>query len=376
MRIVYVVPLLAPYAISRFEELAKIKDVDLHVIVEKNASEERAGWKYQNIEGVHTYLLNAKTYSYLVKHKKSGYSIDNERLYSKELRGLVNKISPDICIVCNSMQLIVLLGPKKYKVGVVIEDTLRAEEGRKRFFRVVKKWLLKTADVYFPFSNDAKEFLKKNGIEKNIYASSWSIGENFFEKENKDINKLKSIFKLDSSKKIYTIVSALIPRKGVGQFIDAWKEMPDSFLNENELHIIGEGVLKIELEHKVKECKLEDKVFFRGSFSYSDVADFLRCTDVFVLPTLEDLCSLAVFEAVASRLPVMTTIYNGARDLVHEGKNGFVFDPENHDSIVEALKKMSISNLESMSIASEKISEQYTDNQVMHEFYHILKEII
>ena len=35
MKVVYVVPLLAPYAISRFQELGKHEDVDLHVIVEK-----------------------------------------------------------------------------------------------------------------------------------------------------------------------------------------------------------------------------------------------------------------------------------------------------------------------------------------------------
>ncbi|MGF0148354.1 glycosyltransferase [Mediterraneibacter faecis] len=376
MKIVYVVPLLAPYAITRFQELGKNEDVELHVIVEKDTFEERTGWKYQEIEGVHTYLLNGQVHSYSVEHKKSGYVIDNAHMYSKGLRRLVNNINPDICIVCNSTQLLSLLGPRKYKVGVVVEDTLRAEEGRKKLNRLVKRLLLKSADIYFPYSKDAMMFLKKNGIKQNCYPSSWSIGESFFEKKDRDINKLKEKFQLESSKKIYTIVSALIPRKGIKQFIDAWKDMPRSFLNNTELHIVGSGPLENELKNSVKEYGLEYSIVFRGNLPYADVADFLSCTDVFVLPTLEDLCSLAVFEAVASGLPVMTTIYNGARDLVNEGVNGYVFDPENRKSIIEALNKMDRADLHAMAAASKELSNKYTDKQVMYNFYLTLKGLI
>lgn len=75
---------------------------------------------------------------------------------------------------------------------------------------------------------------------------------------------------------------------------------------------------------------------------------------------LEDLCGLAVFEAVASGLPVMTTIYNGTRDLVHEGVNGCVFNPENKNSIIDALRKMDKTDLHAMSEASKEISRKYT----------------
>lgn len=376
MKIVYVVPLLAPYAITRFQELGKNEDVELHVIVEKDTFEERNGWKYQEIEGVHTYLLNGQVHSYSVEHKKSGYAIDNAHMYSKGLRRLVNSINPDICIVCNSTQLLSLLEPRKYKVGVVVEDTLRAEEGRRKLNRLVKRLLLKSADIYFPYSTDAMEFLRKNGIKKNCYPSSWSIGESFFEKKNNDINNLKKYFQLQSSKRVYTIVSALIPRKGIKQFIEAWKEMPEKFLNHNELHVVGDGPLEGELKYCVKEYGLEKSIIFRGNLPYKDVADFLSCTDVFVLPTLEDLCSLAIFEAVASGLPVMTTIYNGARDLVHEGVNGFVFNPENKNSIIDALRKMDKADLHTMSVASKEISRKYTNEQVMLEFYQTLKRVI
>lgn len=376
MRIAFVVPLLAPYAISRFAELGRNKDVDLHVIVEKDTFEERKGWKYQEIEGVHTYLLDGKTHGYSVEHKESGYSINNAYLYSKGLKKLVRKIDPDFCIVCNSTQILELFGFRKYKLGVVVEDTLRAEQGRKKLNRMVKRALLKTADFYLPFSEDAVCFLRSNGINSNFYRSSWSIGSGFFRNVKSDIIALKNKYSINEEKQIYTIVSALIPRKGIIQFINAWNCMSDRFKTNKELHILGSGPLEKEIKELIEKYELCNCIKLEGNRPYLEVAEFLECTDVFVLPTLEDLCSLAVFEAVAFGLPIMTTIYNGARDLVVEGVNGYVFDPEQNDSIVEALNKIDNSDLQTMSKESLEIAKKYTDENVMKELYSTLQGIM
>ena len=42
-KVVYVVPILTPYAIARFQVLAKEMGIDLHVIVEKSRTDERNG---------------------------------------------------------------------------------------------------------------------------------------------------------------------------------------------------------------------------------------------------------------------------------------------------------------------------------------------
>ena len=43
IRVVYVVPIIAPYAIPRYQELAKNKDVEVHVIAERDTNAERSG---------------------------------------------------------------------------------------------------------------------------------------------------------------------------------------------------------------------------------------------------------------------------------------------------------------------------------------------
>lgn len=374
-KVVFIVPVLAPYAILRFEEMAKITDIDLHIIVEQDNSVDYKSWNYQQINSCKTYLLGCKETRYKVKHKDSGYSIDNGHRFSFGLKKLVKKIKPDIVIVCNSMQLLFLYGPRKFKLGVIVEDTLRAEEGRKQLNRIIKRLLLKKVDFYLPFTDDATMFLNKNGINGHILRSSWSIDVDFFSdlKEPEKRNAKKIILEISNNVN-YTIVSSMIPRKGLLQFIECWNQMPSDFQKVSELNLLGDGPLENEIKTMTEKNSFHN-IKIHGSRNYQEVSHFLQCSDVFVLPTLEDLCSLAVFEAMASRLPIMTSIYNGARELVQEGINGYVFDSESQESIKIALQKMYNSNLNDMSKASEQIIQNYRNAVVMKKLVGQLVEL-
>ena len=52
-KVVYVVPILAPYAIERFRVLAREPELDVHIIAEKAKTDARqgSGWDFQQIEG-------------------------------------------------------------------------------------------------------------------------------------------------------------------------------------------------------------------------------------------------------------------------------------------------------------------------------------
>ena len=81
-----------------------------------------------------------------------------------------------------------------------------------------------------------------------------------------------------------------------------------------------------------------DRVRFLGWVPAAEVPRYHRLADAFVLPTLQDNWSLAVVEAMASGLPIVTSPYNGLwPELVHEGENGFVVQPENVADLADRL---------------------------------------
>lgn len=375
-KVVYVVPILTPYAIARFQVLAKEKGIDLHVIVENSRTDERngSGGSYQEISGCHTYLLESREHGYQLRNTKSGYSINESRKYSFGLRGLVQKIDPDIVIVCNSTQILFLAGPRKYKLGVLVEDTPRAEEGRRPLNRWVKRLLMGTADFYLPFNSDAVEFLRKNKLTKKQYRSSWSVELPLFSTLSEEERKEKRPRLNISNRTSYVCVAALIPRKGILQLLDAWVSMPADFLQDNELHLIGTGPLEDQIAEKIK-ANPQAHLFLRGGMTYQSVSEFLQCSDVLVLPTLEDVWGLVVMEAMACGLPVLTTPYAGARELIKEGETGYLFDVQDPQQIRKALKRMSESDYREMGRKARRLIEDYSNEKVMQKTAEILESI-
>lgn len=375
MKIVYVVPIIAPYAIPRYSALATNKGVEVHIVVERMTNSERAGWNYTNVPGCIVHMLDSKiAHSYQITNKRNGYKMDKMRYFSVGLRRMVNDIQPDVVLVCNSTQIMFLLGPKKYKLGVIVEDTLRAAEGRSEINKILKNAMLRLADFYVPFSADAIEFLKVNKLEKPQFRSYWSMDhEDFSTLSQTEIVEAKGKYGMDAIKN-FIVVSSLIPRKGILQFLKAWNSMGDAFKSDCKLFILGDGPLKNEILKFIVDNRIEN-VIMVGNKSYDEVIQYYQCADIFVLPTLEDLCSLSVLEAMAAGLPVLTTIYNGARQFVIDGTNGYVFDPLDEKSVCNALENIYNANIEEMSKASLTEVKKYATKTVMDKLYCDLREI-
>ena len=81
------------------------------------------------------------------------------------------------------------------------------------------------------------------------------------------------------------------------------------------------------------------QVSFAGEVS--DPRPFYRDADFFVLPTKHDPCSLVVLEALSMGLPVISTKFNGATEIMADGVHGYVLDdPNDVDVLADAMRKM------------------------------------
>src|SRR5437764_4999522 len=74
------------------------------------------------------------------------------------------------------------------------------------------------------------------------------------------------------------------------------------------------------------------QVSFAGEVA--DTRPFYRDADFFVLPTRHDPCSLVVLEALAMGLPVISTKFNSATEIMADGVHGFILpDPDDVDAL-------------------------------------------
>jgi UDP-glucose:(heptosyl)LPS alpha-1,3-glucosyltransferase len=84
---------------------------------------------------------------------------------------------------------------------------------------------------------------------------------------------------------------------------------------------------------------ISNDITFVGSVD--DTVPYYAAADVYTHPTLYDSCSLVVLEAMASGLPVITTLNNGAGELISEGSEGLVLpEADDVDGLVERIRTL------------------------------------
>ncbi|WP_040207164.1 glycosyltransferase family 4 protein [Neobacillus jeddahensis] len=380
-KIVFIQPTLAPYAKTRFEELAKDKQLDIYLLFEHKTLPHRKGWEVTPVKGCKTIVIGGHNLKSKVYKPELNAYIEGVRGIPYTIPKYLMNIKPDIVIVCNASQLLFVNSVKKilnFKTGIIVEDTIHATKGRSNLSKRLKKIALNLVDFYLPFSNDAIEYLHVNGINNSIYKTSWSMKTDLFYNDNEvsEIRrKIRSRHKLDN-KVVFITLTQLIPRKGLKNLIESWNDSDNRLKSDAELLILGDGPEKEDLIELLVRRQIYN-VQLLGNKSYTEVAEYLQASDIFILPTLEDLFSLSVMEAMASKLPVMTSIYNGARELIIESKNGYVFDSKSKEDTIKALNNMysDKGRLNEMGNLSYEIISNYTDELVMRKLGNTLKGI-
>lgn len=106
-----------------------------------------------------------------------------------------------------------------------------------------------------------------------------------------------------------------------------------------------------------KELCVESRIMFTGAVSRAE--EIYAASDVYVHPTWYDPCSLVVLEALASGLPVITTKFNGAGELLQDGKSGFVIEsPRETDALHNIMTRLTNRELrDHMSVEARKLAE-------------------
>jgi glycosyltransferase involved in cell wall biosynthesis len=92
------------------------------------------------------------------------------------------------------------------------------------------------------------------------------------------------------------------------------------------LIIAGDGPMRALLERRAVELEVADRVHFLGAVE--DVRAVLAALDVFVLPSIAvESFSNAALEAMAMGRPVILSNIGGAREMIHDGVEGYVVNP-------------------------------------------------
>lgn len=282
----------------------------------------------------------------------------------------IKKIKPDIIIVDGFFQWapIALVYCKLHGIPLIIdyERTSHVERNSPWWRTFYRKMFGRLVDGFVVNGSLTIEYLKSLGLDRKVIISGAMAADSFglksavakVSEETKDLLKARLKFKNGLT---YIFVGQLVKRKGVVELLYAWSEHQKKYPLDNLL-LLGDGIQHNELANIIEKKSLNACLL--GQVPYDEIASYYAVADVMVMPTLEDNWSLVVPEGMACGLPILCSIYNGGYpELVHDGVNGFVFNPLSQTSFVKALNAIHDCDLIQMSQQSIEIESNYTPDK-------------
>jgi glycosyltransferase involved in cell wall biosynthesis len=133
-------------------------------------------------------------------------------------------------------------------------------------------------------------------------------------------------------------VGELIPVKRIHDVISAVANLQRSTGVGVRTAIVGAGPLQEELERQVRTCGLTDFVDILGF--RSDVQGLLSRSSVFVLPSAYEGLSIALLDAMAAGLAVVSTDVGEIRDVVIDGVNGMIYNSGDVPALTTILSRL------------------------------------
>src|SRR3989344_7056946 len=142
--------------------------------------------------------------------------------------------------------------------------------------------------------------------------------------------------KVFQTKNIIGTTANLYLTKGIDVLIDAARSLniPDDCI----FIVIGSGPEKQQLEAKIKKLDLGKKVFLVGQIPQA--ARYVPAFDIFVLPSVKEGFPWSILDAMVAKLPVVATNVGAVPEIIEDGKNGFLIEPQQPEAIVDRIKKI------------------------------------
>ncbi len=188
-------------------------------------------------------------------------------------------------------------------------------------------------DEVTAISVGVREYIASRGVNiDKIRLIYTGIDTNHFQKSE---SGLREEFGIAKDTFLIGIVAILRGAKRHKDLIDAVKKLSVKY--DVKLIIAGEGPQWENLQNKIKETGMADKVIMTGF--RTDTVNILSALDLFVLPSNMEALGTALLEAQSCGVPVIGSRVGGIPEALEEHGSGLLFECENVDDLAQKIER-------------------------------------
>lgn len=187
--------------------------------------------------------------------------------------------------------------------------------------------------------------------------------------------RLREELALRPDARLIGIVGRLVNIKNHQLFLGAARKVADQDPTAHFV-VVGDGVLRVELEQQARHLGLEKVVHFIGwqqklDWIYADL-------DVLALTSHNEGTPVSIIEALAGQVPVVATAVGGVPDLLNHGEFGCLVEPGNVDAVAEAVLDClkSGKTTERLALIRRQVLDRYSSARLTADLKHLYRTLL
>jgi glycosyltransferase involved in cell wall biosynthesis len=225
------------------------------------------------------------------------------------------------------------------------------------------KHTFKRAEAVTTPTRRAAEFLEKYTGLSGVQAISCGIDADNYSPsfEPRTENRILFVGRVTGEKQIDVLVQAVA-------LLDASLDV--------RVEIVGGGDQRRNLEQLVETLGMTDRFTFTGYVTDEELRDAYSRATLFAMPSIAELQSIATMEAMASGLPVVAANAMALPHLVHDGENGYLFEPGSAQDLADKITRvltLSPADLEALKRESLKLIEAHDIKRTLNTFERLYR---
>ncbi|MFP4845202.1 glycosyltransferase [Winogradskyella sp. PE311] len=346
MKVVILHPPLYPVNNKLFNELGKY--CDLHVICFGSNPRYHKDWPSSK------FIKDDNKYKLIILEGDSAaYKLQLSPKYIKYIIKEKPEIVVSIAFWVPSLLSSILKYFIKFKFCIITDATINTDSNISKFKILLRKLIVFNTNKLIAGSKLTSQYLgtltkKASKIEESLQTIDVIEWQSIY-KSLPNKNELRAKLNYNSDDKILLSVGQLDDNKNIASLIKQFHK-----LSGYKLIIVGDGPGKKELKRLTLKLKLTDQINFIDRKTNSDLIEYYKISDIFILPSKSDTFGFVVSEALVSGLPVLCSKYAGASSLIKDGFNGYIINPKASysDKIGLAFKNLSVLSTNALSCMS------------------------
>jgi len=232
----------------------------------------------------------------------------------------------------------------------------------KKAVAIWSKHLLRKVDAVVVPSEKIRSLLSEYNVENPIYTIPSGIRLDVYRKKicPEEIIQYKRELGIPLTNRVLISLGRVAKEKNIQELASYVKQMEQENLT---LLIVGDGPYLGEIQALVKSYSIEKKVVFTGMVDPEEVYKYYQLGDVFVCASNSETQGLTYIEALASGLPAVCREDLCLREVIENGKNGFLY--KNYEEFQTAISMIlqNQENKQRMSEQAVEISEKFTTDK-------------